>query len=413
MSSGEIKRVIIIGAGQAGGETAQRLRQGGFEGDITLIGEEPYAPYQRPPLSKAFLKGELSMERMLLRPASVYAEERVALLTRVRAVWIDRANKKVRIEGGRELPYDALVLATGARPRKLPLAGADLQGVHLFRTAADVEEIRPRFAPGAKLAVVGAGYIGLEVAAVARQCGLDVTVIETAPRPLCRVTSPEVSGFFLDEHTRQGVRFVLGGQPAVLKGSDQVTGVALTDGTEMPADLVISGIGITPETTLAEQCGLAVENGVLTDRHCRTSDPAIFAIGDCAARPMVHYDNQVRRLESVHNAVEGAKITAAAILGAGEHAEEAPWFWSDQYDLKLQIAGLFSGYDQLVFRGVMDDRAFAAFYYRQGKLIAVDAVNKPGEYLGAKMLIQTGRSLAPEDIADMSRPMKELVASAR
>lgn len=413
MSTGEINRVIIIGAGQAGGETAQRLRQGGFKGDITLIGEEPFAPYQRPPLSKAYLKGDLPMERLLLRPASVYAEENVALLTRVRAVWIDRANKRVRIEGGRELPYDALVLATGAKPRKLPLVGADLDGVHLFRTAADVDAVRPRFVEGAKLAVIGAGYIGLEVAAVARQRGLDVTVIETAPRPLARVTSPEVAGFFLDEHTRQGVRFVLGGQPALLKGQERVTGVALADGSELPADLVIAGIGVNPDTALAEQCGLAVDNGVVTDRHCRTSDAAIFAIGDCAARPMVHYGSRVCRLESVHNAVEGAKIVAAAILGAKDHVEEAPWFWSDQYDLKLQIAGLFQGYDHVVFRGVMADRAFAAFYYKAGQLIAVDAVNKPGEYLGAKLLIQTGRSLPPDVIADMSRPMKELVAGAR
>lgn len=413
MSAGEINRVIIIGAGQAGGETAQRLRQGGFKGDITLIGEEPFAPYQRPPLSKAYLKGDLPMERLLLRPPSVYAEENVALLTRVRAVWIDRANKKVRIEGGRELPYDALVLATGAKPRKLPLVGADLEGVHLFRTAADADAIRPRFTAGARLAVIGAGYIGLEVAAVARQRGLDVTVIETAPRPLARVTSPEVAGFFLDEHTRQGVRFVLGGQPALLKGQEHVTGVALTDGSELPADLVIAGIGVNPDTALAEQCGLKVDNGVVTDRHCRTADPAIFAIGDCAARPMVHYGSQVRRLESVHNAVEGAKIVAAVILGAQDHVEEAPWFWSDQYDLKLQIAGLFQGYDHLVFRGVMAERAFAAFYYRAGQLIAVDAVNKPAEYLGAKMLIQTGRSLPPDVIVDISRPMKELVAGAR
>jgi 3-phenylpropionate/trans-cinnamate dioxygenase ferredoxin reductase subunit len=413
VSAGEIRRVIIVGAGQAGGETAQRLRQGGFTGDITLIGEEPFAPYQRPPLSKAYLKGELSMDRLLLRPASVYAEENVALLTRVRAVWIDRANRRVRIEGGRELPYDALVLATGARPRKLPLVGSDLDGVHLFRTAADVDAIRPRLGEGARLAVIGAGYIGLEVAAVARQLGLDVTVIEAAPRPLARVTSPEVAGFFLDEHTRQGVRFILGGQPAVLKGQDRVTGVGLTDGSELPADLVVAGIGITPEAALAEQCGLKVENGVVTDRHCRTSDPAIFAIGDCAARPMVHYQNQVRRLESVHNAVEGAKIVAAAILGARDHVEEAPWFWSDQYDLKLQIAGLFQGYDRIVFRGVMAERAFAALYYKAGQLIAVDAVNKPAEYLGAKMLIQTGRSLPPDLIVDMSRSMKELVAGAR
>lgn len=412
MTSGEIKRVIIVGAGQGGGETAQRLRQGGFSGDITLIGEEPYAPYQRPPLSKAYLKGDLSMDRLLLRPRSVYAEENISFLSPLKAVWIDRANRKVRVEGGRELPYDVLVLATGARPRRLPLVGADLDGVHLFRTAADVDALRPRFTPGAKLVVVGAGYIGLEVAAVARQCGLSVTVIETAVRPLARVTSPEVAGFFLDEHTRHGVRFVLGGQPALICGEEHVTGVRLADGAEIDADLVIAGIGVTPETTLAQQSGLTVEDGVVTDRQCRTSDPAIFAIGDCARRPMVHYGERPVRLESVHNAVEGAKIVAATILGQ-THAEEAPWFWSDQYDLKLQIAGLFQGYDHIVFRGVMADRAFAAFYYRGDTLIAVDAVNRPGEYLGAKMLIQTGRTVAPNVLEDASRPMKEIVAAAR
>lgn len=413
MSVGEIRRIIIIGAGQAGGEAAQRLRQGGFEGEITLIGEEPVAPYQRPPLSKAYLKGEYGIDRLMLRPASVYGEEHIALLTKTRGVWIDRANRKVRVEGGRELPYDALVLATGAKPRKLPLVGADLEGVHLFRTAADVDRVRERFVSGAKLIVIGAGYIGLEVAAVARQLGLDVTVVETAVRPLARVTSPEVAGFFLDEHTRQGVRFVLGGQPALIKGSDRVTGVALTDGAELPADLVIAGIGVNPDLAIAEQCGLTINNGIVTDRQCRTSDPNIFAIGDCAARPMVHYEGRIARLESVHNAVEGAKIVAATLTGGKEHTEEAPWFWSDQYDLKLQIAGLFHGYDHVVFRGVMADRAFAAFYYKGDKLIAVDAVNRPAEYLGAKMLIQTNRTLPPSVIEDMSRPMKELVASAR
>ena len=410
-SQSDIKRVIVIGAGQAGGEAAQRLRQGGFEGDITLIGEEPHPPYQRPPLSKKYLAGELGIDRLLLRPASVLTEERVAFLSPVRAVWIDRASKRVRLEGGRELPYDALVLATGARPRPLPIVGADLGGVHLFRTAADVDAIRAQFQPGAKLAIIGAGYIGLEVAAVARQSGLEVSVIEAAVRPLARVTSPEVAGFFLDEHTRQGVRFVLGGKPALIKGKTRATGVALADGAELAADLVIAGIGVTPETTLAQQCSLLVEDGITTDRQCRTSDPAIFAIGDCARRPMAHFDQRMQRLESVHNALEGAKIVAATILGQ-THAEEAPWFWSDQYDLKLQIAGLFQGYDHVVLRGDMDARAFAAFYYKGPRLIAVDAVNRAAEFLGAKALIQSGRTVAPEFIADTSRSMKELVAAA-
>lgn len=411
MSANEINRVIIIGAGQAGGEVAQRLRQGGFTGEITLIGEEPYPPYQRPPLSKKYLSGQLDMDRLLLRPAHVYAEENIALLRNTRAVWIDRASKRVRLEGGRELPYDALVLATGAKPRKLSLAGADLAGVHLFRTAADVDAMKPAFTPGAKLVVIGAGYIGLEGAAVAREMGLDVTVIETAVRPLARVTSPEVAGFFLDEHTRKGVRFVLGGQPALIKGEARVTGVGLTDGTEIPADVVITGIGVNPETTLAQQCGLKVENGVVTDENCRTEDPAIFAIGDCACRPIGHYDGRLARLESVHNAVEGAKLAAAAILGTTA-ATETPWFWSDQYDLKLQIAGLFHGYDRVVFRGATAERSFAAFYYKGDRLLAVDAVNKPAEFLGVKTLIHKKLTVAPNIIEDASRPMKEIVAAA-
>ncbi|HVY84545.1 MAG TPA: FAD-dependent oxidoreductase [Caulobacterales bacterium] len=413
MNAGEINRVIIIGAGQAGGETAQRLRQGGFAGDITLIGEEPIAPYQRPPLSKKYLAGEIDRDRLMLRPPEVYAHENVALLTDTRAVWIDRANKRVRLEGGRELGYDALVLATGARPRTLKLAGADLAGSYVLRSIADIDAIRTDFKPGARLVVVGAGYIGLETAAVARQLGLDVTVIETAVRPLARVTSPDVAGFFLDEHTSKGVRFVLSAQPALIKGVEHVTGVRLADGVEIPADLVIAGIGVNPDTMLAQHCGLAVDNGVVTDRQCLTSDPAIFAIGDCAARPMVYYDDRVCRLESVHNAIEGAKIVAATILGQKPPVEEAPWFWSDQYDLKLQIAGLFQGYDQAVLRGSMEARAFAMFYYKAGRLIAVDAVNRPAEYLGAKLLIQTKRSVAPNVLEDESRPMKEIVAAAK
>lgn len=412
MTENNINRVVIVGAGQAGAEVAQRLRQAKFAGEITMIGEEPMAPYQRPPLSKKYLQGELSAERILLRPPSVYAEENVALLTGVRAVWIDRANKRVRLEGGREIPYDALVLATGARPRKLSLAGADLQGVHVFRTAGEVDAIRPAFVSGARLVVIGAGYIGLEVAAIARQCGLEVCVVETAVRPLARVTSPEVAGFFLDEHTSKGVRFSLGGQPAVIKGEDHVTGIGLADGTEIPADLVITGIGVNPEVSLAQHCNLTVENGITTDKHCRTSDPNIFAIGDCAARPIGHYQDRVARLESVHNAVEGGRIVAAAILGQPDYNCETPWFWSDQYDLKLQIAGLFNGYDNLVLRGSMPDRAFAAIYYKAGRIIAVDAINKPGEFLGVKQLLHSGKSIPPELIVDTSRSMKQLVAEA-
>jgi 3-phenylpropionate/trans-cinnamate dioxygenase ferredoxin reductase subunit len=407
-----VARVIIVGAGQAGGEAAQRLRAGGFDGDVTLVGEEPHAPYQRPPLSKKYLAGEMAAEHLLLRPAELLESERIAFLSGKRAVWVDRANRRVRLDGGRELVYDALILATGARAKPLPAPGADLRGVHTVRTIADIDSIRPAFTAGAKLVVVGAGYIGLEAAAVARQLKLDVTVVEAAVRPLARVTSPEMAGFFLDEHTSQGVRFALGAQPAIIKGDARVRAVGLADGAEIEADLVIVGIGIQPEASLAQHAGLEVNNGIVVDRCARTSDPAIYAIGDCARRPAVHYDGRMVRLESVHNAIEGAKLAAAAIMGKDPPAEEAPWFWSDQYDLKLQIAGLFDGYDRIVQRGRAEDRAFALFYYQGERLIAVDAINRPAEYAVCKRLIEQGRSPRPETLADSQIPMKQILAAA-
>jgi 3-phenylpropionate/trans-cinnamate dioxygenase ferredoxin reductase subunit len=283
-----VARVVIVGAGQAGGEAAQRLRASGFAGEVTLIGEEPYPPYQRPPLSKKYLAGQMEAEHLLLRPAELLESENIAFLSGKRAVWVDRGNRRVRLEGGRELVYDALILATGARAKPLPVAGADLAGVHVVRTIADIDSLRPAFVAGAKLLVIGAGYIGLETAAVGRQLGLEVTVVEAAARPLARVTSPETAGFFLDEHTAQGVRFALGAQPAILKGDVRVRAVGLADGDEIEADLVVAGIGVQPETSLAQHAGLDVNDGIVVDRNARTSDPAVYAIGDCARRPSVH-----------------------------------------------------------------------------------------------------------------------------
>jgi 3-phenylpropionate/trans-cinnamate dioxygenase ferredoxin reductase subunit len=413
VSGAQINRVIIVGAGQAGGETAQRLRAGGFQGEITLFGEEPFPPYQRPPLSKKYLAGEWEEDRLFLKPARVYAEENITLVLNRRVVWIDRAARRARLEGGQEVPYDALVLATGARARPLPIAGADLPGVHTLRTAGDVDAIKPRFKAGAKAVIVGAGYIGLETAAVARQLGLEVTVVEAAVRPLARVTSPEMAGFFLDAHAAQGVRFALSMQCAHIKGQSAVSAVQLADGGALEADIVIAGIGVTPETGLAERAGLEVNNGIVVDRGMRTADPSVFAIGDCCARPLVHYGDRRGRLESVHNAIEGAKIVAAAILGQPAPKEEAPWFWSDQYDLKLQIAGLFNGYDRIIQRGDMAQRKFALFYFQGARLLAVDAVNSPGEYLGAKLMLQEGKSPDPAQLQDLSIPMKEIAAAAR
>ena len=402
----QTSRVVILGAGQAGGETALRLRAGGFQGEITLIGDEPIAPYQRPPLSKAYLTGELDADRLPLRPLEVYAAENIHLLLGRRANWIDRQRKRVRLEGGQELPYDALVIATGARPRRLTAPGADLPGVHVLRSAADVAAIKAELKSGARLAVIGAGYIGLEAAASARKLGAEVTVLEAAVRPLARVTSPEVAGFFLDQHVAHGVQFRLAAQAAVFKGSDRVRAVGLADGDEVAADLVIVGVGVIAEVGLAEKAGLIIDNGIVTDRACRTADPAIYAIGDVARRPITHYGGRMERLESVHSAIEGAKIAAAGILGAPPPAEETPWFWSDQYDLKLQIAGLFQGYDQLVVRGSMEAKSFAVFYLRAGQLLAVDAINRPAEYAAGKILIQRGARVDAARLSDESIAMK-------
>jgi len=402
----QTSRVVILGAGQAGGETALRLRAGGFQGEITLIGDEPIAPYQRPPLSKAYLTGELDADRLPLRPLEVYAAENIHLLLGRRANWIDRQRKRVRLEGGQELPYDALVIATGARPRRLTAPGSDLPGVHVLRSAADVAAIKAELKSGARLAVIGAGYIGLEAAASARKLGAEVTVLEAAVRPLARVTSPEVAGFFLDQHVAHGVQFRLAAQAAVFKGSDRVRAVGLADGDEVAADLVIVGVGVIADVGLAEKAGLIIDNGIVTDRACRTTDPSIYAIGDVARRPMTHYGGRMERLESVHSAIEGAKIAAAGILGAPPPAEETPWFWSDQYDLKLQIAGLFHGYDQLVLRGSMEAKSFAVFYLRAGQLLAVDAINRPAEYAAGKILIQRGARVDAARLSDESIAMK-------
>jgi 3-phenylpropionate/trans-cinnamate dioxygenase ferredoxin reductase subunit len=407
----EAGRVVIVGAGQAGAEAAFRLRQLGFAGEITLVGEEPLAPYQRPPLSKAYLQGKLDAERLQLKPTGAYAEEKITLLLGRPVVWIDRAKRTVRLEGGGELGWDALVLATGSRARALPVAGADLPGMHVLRTAADVDAIRAEIASARRLAVIGAGYIGLEVAAVARRLGLDVTVVETEARPLARVTGPEISGFFLDVHTAEGVRFALSSQAAVIKGDARVRAIGLVDGTEVPCDIAIAGVGIRPETSLAEAAGLEVKNGIVVDGRARTSDPAIYAIGDCVCRPLSHY-GRVSRLESVHNAIEGGKIAAAAIVGAEPPAEEAPWFWSDQYDLKLQIAGLFTGYDRTVVRGDPASRSFAVFYLKGEKLLAVDAVNRAPEYMGGKRMIERGAHVAPAALSDMSKPFKDIMTAA-
>lgn len=404
------ERIVVAGAGQAAAQAVQSLRQGGYAGALTIVGDETALPYQRPPLSKAYMKGEFEEERLYFRPAAWYEDNRIEVMLGTRATRIDRAGRVLHLEHGGELPYDALILATGSRPRKLPCKGADLANVHDLRTLADVERIRPQMVAGRRIVIIGAGYIGLEAAAVARQMGLDVTVLEMAPRVLARVTSPVMSEFYAAEHTAQGVKILTGTALSHLDGKDgAVSAAVLADGTRLPADLVLAGIGILPNEELAKEAGIACSNGILTDRDARTSDPHIFAAGDCAARPLVHY-GRTGRLESVHNAIEQGKLAAAAILGQSRPAEDCPWFWSDQYDLKLQIAGLSTDYDLIVVRGDPRARKFAAFYLRNGTLIAVDAVNSPPEFLASKKLIMAGAKIDPGLLADTSIPMKDIAA---
>lgn len=407
----DAKRIVVIGGGQAAAQAIQSLRMGGYTGELTLVGEEPALPYQRPPLSKAYMKGEFAEERLYFKPAAWYADNNVELVLSTRAIAINRTHRKVELEHGGHLDYDALIIATGSRPRGLPIDGADLEHVYALRGLADVERIRPQMVAGRSILIVGAGYIGLEAAAVAQQMGLKTTVLEMAPRVLARVTSPVMSEFYETEHRRQGVDIRTETSLSKLEGKGgAVTAAQLSDGTKLDADIVLVGIGILPNQELAKDAGIACNNGILVDRDARTSDPRIFAAGDCASRPLVHF-GRAGRLESVHNAIEQGKLAAAAILGKPRPNEDCPWFWSDQYDLKLQIAGLSAGYDQIVVRGSPEDRKFAAFYLKNGTLIAVDAINSPPEFLASKKLIMSGAKLSAGILADTSISMKEIATN--
>jgi 3-phenylpropionate/trans-cinnamate dioxygenase ferredoxin reductase subunit len=405
------RRVVIIGAGQAGGQAAYSLRQAGYDGAITLVGEEPAPPYQRPPLSKAYFKGEMEAERLFLKPLDYYAEHGIELITGKAARRIDTAGKQVELADGAQLSWDKLVIATGSRPRKLPIPGADLEGATELRTLADVDRLKRLAAPGAKMVVVGAGYIGLEAAAVGRQLGLNVTVLEAMPQVLSRVAGPEIGAFYTRIHREAGTDIRLGVKLEAFEGLGRVSGVRLAGGEVVPADFVLVGVGVLPNLELAKDAGIACANGIIVDEHMRTSHPDVYAAGDVAWRPLVHYGRE-GRLESVHNAIEGGKIAAAAILGAAQPALEAPWFWSDQFDLKLQTAGLWTGADQTVVRGDPDSRAFAVFYLKEGRLIAVDAVNSAPEFIVGKKLVAAKAAVAPGDLADKSISMKDIGAKA-
>jgi 3-phenylpropionate/trans-cinnamate dioxygenase ferredoxin reductase subunit len=399
--------IVIAGAGHAAGQTVASLRQGGFQGRILLVGEEPYLPYQRPPLSKKYLAGELDVPRLLLRQEKFYAEHGVEVLLNTRVTDLDRTARTVSLSDGSRVGFDHLVLATGSRVRKVPVPGGDLAGVHYLRTIDDVNRIREDFRAGAKLIIVGAGYIGLEVAAVAVTHGLGVTVVEMADQVLARVEAPPVAAFLTEVHRTAGVDIRCNAGLGRIEGGNRVEAVTLADGTRLPADLVIIGVGVVPATELAEQAGLPCDNGILVDEHCRTADPRILAVGDCTNHPNPLLGRRLR-LESVPNAQEQAKTAALTILGRPEPYAEIPWFWSDQYDLKLQIVGFSSRQQQAVVRGDPASRSFAVFFLDQGRMTACYAINSPREFMLSKKMIAAGARPDPARLGDPAVPFKEI-----
>ncbi|MGQ0529243.1 MAG: NAD(P)/FAD-dependent oxidoreductase [Panacagrimonas sp.] len=401
------ERVVIVGAGQAGGETAAELRRQGYAGLITIVGEEPHVPYKRPPLSKTYLAGTATTESLYVMSPAALEKARVEFIGGVRAQRIDRAGKKLLLADGRELAYDKLVLATGGRPRLLDLPGADLPEVMALRSIGDVETIRAHFVEGRRLTIVGGGYIGLEVAAVATKAGLKVTVLESMPRVLQRVTAPEMSAFYEQVHRDAGVDVRTGVQ--LVGFEKQASGeieVKLV-GTNLSADFVLVGIGLIANTELAADAGLAVDNGIVVDEYTRTSDADIYAAGDCTNHPSEFFGRRIR-LESVQNAMEQGRAVAANLLGKTTKYSNVPWFWSDQYDLKLQMVGMSSGYEQCVLRGDLAKRSFGAFYIKDGVVIAADTVSRPQEFMLAKKMVAARARIDAAKLADESIPLKEL-----
>lgn len=380
------EQIVIIGAGQAGAQVAQSLRQGGFEGPLRLIGDEPHPPYQRPPLSKKFLAGEIGAEGLWLRPPAFFETNKIDHIPNTKVVAIDRAGKRLTLENGDTLPYGKLVLATGTNARKLTLEGADKKGVVTLRSITDVDDIRERMSNSKHIAIIGAGYIGLEVAAVAKSLGKDVAVIEAQDRPMKRVVSQAVSDYFTALHRARGIELKLDTGVAALEGDDAVTGIKLSSGEVVAAELVLVAVGAEPNDWLAEQAGLETDNGILVDGTGQTSDTDIFAVGDCTRFYSNRYQRSVR-MESVQNAIDQAKAAAQALLGHEVDYDPLPWFWSDQYDIKLQIAGLSDGYDDTVLTGSPEGNKFYVAYLKEGQLIAVDSINSPRSHMMARRVI--------------------------
>jgi 3-phenylpropionate/trans-cinnamate dioxygenase ferredoxin reductase subunit len=403
------ERLLIVGAGQAAVQAIDTLRKRGFTGAITLVGEETEWPYQRPPLSKKYLAGALEHDRLLIRPAHFYSDHGIEAHLGRRAVRIDRAARTVELDDGTVHAYDKLLLATGSEPRALMAPGARLDGVYTLRTIADVTQIRGEFSPGRRLVIVGGGYIGLEVAATARELGLEVTVLEMADRVMNRVTCPEISSFYEAEHAKHGVRIECNARVRALEergASGRVRAVACEDGTEHAADAVVIGVGVVARDDLARTAGLECSNGIVVDEQCRTSDPQIYAAGDCTNHPSPRFGRRLR-LESVDHAFEQATSAALNMLGIPTPHDKVPWFWSDQYDLKMIIVGICHGHDAVVMRGSPAARSFSACYLRGGELVAVDTVNHPKDQMAARKLIAARARPDPAKLAQQDIPLKD------
>ena len=398
---------IIAGAGHAGGQTALSLRQAGYEGRIVVCGDEPVPPYQRPPLSKKYLSGELALERVFLRPESFYATHDIELRLGNAVREIEPERRSVVLDGGESLAYTDLVIATGSRPRRLDVPGSDLGNVFYLRTLEDADAIGKELVAGRRLVVVGGGYIGLEIASTARGLGMEVCVVEAAERILGRVTAPEMSAYYTRAHRARGVDVRLSTGIVSFEGDTAVRGVVCA-GETVPADVVVIGIGIVPDESLAATAGIPCDDGIVVDERCATAADHVYAVGDCTRHPNPILERTLR-LESVHNALEQARTAATNIAGTPAKYEQVPWFWSDQFDLKLQMVGMSQGYDTIVQRGSMDADDFAMFYLREGVLIAVDAVNRPREFMACRKLVPRRPSIDPVKLADESIPMKEMV----
>jgi len=406
-----ISVTVIVGAGHAGSELAWSLRQQGYSGRIVLVGAEPTLPYRRPPLSKACLLGTAPLETLLLRAQAAYDKQAIECRHDMGVESIDRAGHSVLLDDGTRLSYDKLALTTGCRARRLTLPGADKPNVHYLRTVADAERLCDELLPGKRLVIIGGGYVGLEVAAVACQKDLHVTVVEALPRVLARVTAPEISSFYERIHRERGVELRTNVGVRAMLGEAEVQSLVLTDGTQLSADLVVVGVGAIANTDLAETAGLEVANGIVVDRFAVTSDPDIVAAGDCTFHENTFLQRRVR-LESVANAVEQSRIAAASILGQRRAYSAVPWFWSDQYDLKLQMVGLSEGYDHLVIRGDLTTNSFSGFYLKAGILICVDCINRPQDFMVAKKLVGEQVLADPGALQDPAVPLKSLLRCA-